>query len=140
MVLGNKLLSKTITRNLIVGFAFAILVGCSSNQKNYENKAIVGIWQNSSNPDASIEFTSNGDYYLRMNGERLFDNDSTIEKYSYDPISNGNNLIIYGNPKVGATQAKLMIINAGQIKISLFNQGTVVSEAEFTKVEEIRSP
>lgn len=121
-----------------LGFALSILVGCSNNQKNNDTKAIVGIWQNTTNPDASIEFTINGNYYLRMNGKRLLVDDSTTEKYSYDPLSKGNNLIIYGNPKAGNTQAKLLIINPKQIKISLFSQGTHVSEAEFTKVREVK--
>lgn len=121
---------------VLSGLFFTILVGCDNNQKKDNNKAIVGIWQNITNPDSAIEFTKEGDYYLRLNGERLLINDSIIEKYSYDPVSEENNLIIYGNQRAGDTQAKLVIINPERIKIALLHQGTIVSEAEFTKVKE----
>ncbi len=122
---------------LFLGIAITILAGCNNKQnKEDNNKAITGIWQNTTNPNAAIEFTSGGVYYLRMNGERLLENDSTITKYSYDPLSEENNLIIYGNPKAGDSQAKLVIISPERIKISLVSQGSVVSEAEFTKVKE----
>lgn len=121
---------------LLLGFIFTILVGCSNNQKKDSNKAIVGIWQNTTNSNAAIEFTKEGDYYLRIKGERILTDDSLVEKYSYDPLSKGNNLIIYGNSKMNNTQARLVVIKPGQIKISLINQGSVVSEAEFTRVKE----
>lgn len=114
---------------------FTILAGCNHKQKTQDNSAIVGIWQNSTNPIAAIEFTLYGAYYLRMNGERLLDGDSTITKYSYDPASEENNLIIYGNSKVNNTQAKLVIISPERIKISLVNHDTIVSEAEFIKIK-----
>lgn len=101
-----------------------------------DNKAIAGIWQNTSNPNTAIEFTEEGNYYLRINGERLIIDDSTAEKYSYNPLSTGNNLIIYGKSKAGNTQSKLVILNPGHIKISVFSQGNIVTEAEFTKMRE----
>lgn len=122
-----------ISNFLVLGFILVIMAGCSSKQKYDANKAIVGIWQNTTNPGAAIEFTKEGDYYLRMDGERLLTGDSIVEKYSYDPLSEENNLIIYGNSKMNATQAKLVIINPERIKISLVHQETIVSEAEFTK-------
>jgi len=121
---------------LLLSLLFTILVGCDHNIKKDNNKAIVGIWQNTSNPGSAIEFTKDGDYYLRLNGERLLISDSTIERYSYDPVSEENNLIIYGNQRAGETQAKLVLINPERIKIALLHQGTTVSEAEFTKVKE----
>lgn len=106
---------------------------CSNNQKSDANSGIVGIWQNTTTPNAAIEFTIDGEYYLRMNGERLLTDDSIVEKFSYDPISKENNLIIYGNSKMNTTQAKLIFIDPEHIKISLANQGTIISEADFTK-------
>jgi len=120
----------------LASLVITFLAGCSNNQKNNDSKAIVGIWQNTSNPDASIEFTSEGEYFLRFHGERILTNDSLVEKYSYNSLSNENNLIIYGNPRAGNTQGKLVVIKPGRIKISLVHQGTIVSEAEFTKVKE----
>jgi len=125
-----------VSHYFLLSLVIALLAGCSNNQKNADNKAIIGIWQNTTNPENAIEFTRDGDYYIRMNGERLLTDDSIIEKYSFNPLSRENNLIIYGNPKAGNTQARLVVINTEQIKISLVHQGTVVSEAEFTKVKE----
>lgn len=121
---------------LIFGFVIAVMIGCNNEKKNEDNKAIIGIWQNTTNPDASIEFTKDGEYFIRFNGERILNNDSVAEKYSYNSISNGNNLIIYGNPRADNTQGRLVVIAPGRIKISLVHQGTIVSEAEFTKVKE----
>ena len=115
----------------------AIIFGCSNNQKSNDKNNIVGIWQNTTTPNAAIEFTSDGEYYLRLNGERLLNDDSMVEKFSYDPLSEGNNLIIYGNTKISTTQAKLVIISPERIKISLIHQGTIVSEADFTKVKSL---
>ena len=123
-----------ISRYLVLSVLITFLVGCSNDHKKVDNSAIIGIWQNTTTPNAAIEFTKDGEYFLRMNGERLYANDSIVDKYSYDPLSKENNLIIYGNSKTNNTQAKLVIINPGRIKISLVNMGTVVSEAEFTKV------
>jgi hypothetical protein len=120
---------------LVLVFVITILAGCNNKQKTQDNSAIVGIWQNTTNSIAAIEFTTDGAYYLRMNGERLLDSDSTITKYSYNPLSEENNLMIYGNSKANNTQAKLVIINPERIKISLIHQDTIVSEAEFTKVK-----
>lgn len=120
---------------LLLGLLFPILVGCSNNQMKDNNNSIVGIWQNTTNPNTSIEFTKDGDYYLRINGERILTNDSTVEKYTYYPQSKENNLVIYGNAEMNNTQARLVVINPEQIKISLVHQGTVVSEAEFSKVK-----
>jgi hypothetical protein len=77
----------------LLGIVITIVLGCSNNQKNDDDKAIVGIWQNTTNPASAIEFTKEGDYYIRMNGERLLLSDSIIEKYKYDPLSTENNLI-----------------------------------------------
>ena len=122
---------------IFLGLAITILAGCNNKQtKEDSNKAIIGIWQNTSNTIAEIEFTNEGTYYLRMNGERIMDNDSTIIKYSYDPLSEGNNLIIYGNPKAGDVQATLVIISPERIKISMITKGKVISDAEFTKAKE----
>ena len=126
-----------ILNYLFLSLVIIFLASCNNNKPSgTDNKAIVGIWQNTSNPNSAIEFTKDGNYYLRINGERLLIDDSTVEKYSYNPLSTENNLIIYGNPKAGNTQSKLVIINPGHIKISLFSQGTIVSEAEFTKMKE----
>jgi len=121
---------------LLSGLFLTFSVGCNNNQKKDNNKAIVGIWQNTTNPLAAIEFATNGNYYLRLNGERLLIDDSLVDKYSYDPLSKGNNLIIYGNPKAGNTQSKLVVINPNRLKITLKDHGTIVSEAEFTRVKE----
>ncbi|MDO9257119.1 MAG: hypothetical protein Q7U54_16485 [Bacteroidales bacterium] len=121
---------------LLSGLFLTILVGCSNNQKKDDNKAIIGIWQNTTTPNAAVEFTREGDYYLRINGERLSIDDTIKDKYSYDPLAEGNNLIIYGNPKAGNTQSKLVVISPERIKISLVSQGSIVSEAEFTKVKD----
>lgn len=126
-----------ISHYLLLGFVIAIMTGCSSNQKHDTNKAIVGIWQNTTTPNAAIEFTSDGEYYLRLNGDRLLTDDSIVEKFSYDPLSKENNLIIYGNTKTSTTQAKLVIITPERIKISLVHQGKIVSEADFTKVKKL---
>jgi hypothetical protein len=100
-----------------------------------DKSAIFGIWQNTTTPNAAIEFTPEGEYYLRINGERLLVDDTIRDMYSYNPLAEGNNLIIYGNPRAGNTQSKLVIINPERIKISLVSQGIIVSEAEFTKVK-----
>jgi uncharacterized lipoprotein NlpE involved in copper resistance len=120
---------------IVLLVVITILAGCNNKQKTQDNSAIVGIWQNTTNPMAAIEFTKDGAYYLRMQGDRLLDSDSTITKYSYNPLPEENNLIIYGNSKAGNTQAKLVIISSERIKISLVSQGKTVSEAEFTKVK-----
>lgn len=121
---------------LFLGITITFLAGCNNKQTKVDsNKAIIGIWQNTSNSIAEIEFTKEGTYYLRMNGERILDNDSTIIKYSYDPQSEGNNLIIYGNPKAGDVQATLVIISPERIKISMIHEGKVISDAEFTKAK-----
>jgi len=112
------------------------LLGCQNKQTVTGNTAIVGIWQNTANPDASIEFTGDGEYYIRIRGKRILNNDSIAEKYSYNSLSNGNNLIIYGNPRAGNALGELVAISPGKIKISLVNQGTFISEAEFTKVKQ----
>lgn len=125
-----------ISKYLLSGLFFIILLSCSNNQKKDNNKAIVGIWQNTTTPNAAVEFTREGYYYLRINGERLLIDDTIKDMYSYDPLAEGNNLIIYGNPKAGNTQSKLVVISRERIKISLVSQGTIVSEAEFTKVNE----
>lgn len=125
-----------ISKYLLSGLFFTILLSCSNNQKKDNNKAIVGIWQNTTTPNAAVEFTREGYYYLRINGERLLIDDTIKDMYSYDPLAEGNNLIIYGNPKAGNTQSKLVVISPERIKISLVSQGTIVSEAEFTKVKE----
>jgi len=122
---------------LLSGLIIAIIFGCSNNQKSNAKNDIVGIWQNTTTPNAAIEFTSDGEYYLRMNGERLLTDDSIVEKYSYEPLSKENNLIIYGNTKTSNTQAKLVIISAERIKISLVHQGKIVSQADFTKVKKL---
>ena len=124
-----------ISHYLFLSVLIAFLVGCNNDQKKADNKAIIGVWQNTANPNAAIEFTEAGEYFLHMDGERLLTNDSTVEKYSYDPLSEENNLIIYGNAKMNTTQARLVIINPERIKISLVHQGTIVSDAEFTKVK-----
>lgn len=121
---------------ILLGFVIPFMVGCNNNPTKDSNNAIVGIWQNTSNPGSAIEFTNDGNYYLRLNGERLLISDSIIEKYSYDPVSEENNLIIYGNQRAGYTQAKLVLINPERIKIAVLHQGNIVSEAEFTKVKE----
>ena len=121
---------------LLFGFLSVILLRCNTKQTKVDKTAIIGIWQNTTTPNAAIEFTRDGDYYLRINGERLLIEDTIKDMYSYDPLAEGNNLIIYGNPKAGNTQSKLVIINPERIKISLVSNGTIVSEAEFTKVKE----
>jgi hypothetical protein len=121
---------------LLSGFVIIILVGCNNNQTHNNNQAIVGIWQNTATANTAIEFTKDGNYYLRLNGERLLIDDSLVEKYSYDPISEGNNLIIYGNPKAGNTQSKLVVITPVRIKISMVSHGITTSEAEFSKVKD----
>jgi len=126
-----------ISKYVLLSIVITIIHGCGNNQKNDANKAIVGIWQNTTTPNAAIEFTSDGEYYLRLNGERLLTDDSIVEKFSYDPLSKENNLIIYGNIKTSTTQAKLVIITPERIKISLVHQGTIVSEADFTKVKKL---
>jgi uncharacterized lipoprotein NlpE involved in copper resistance len=123
-----------ISTYLLLGFVITILVGCNNKQKNNDNTVILGIWQNTTNPDASIEFTREGNYYLRFKGERILPDDSIAEKYSYDPLSKENNLRIFGNVKAGNTAGNLVVISPERIKISLVSQGTIVSEAEFTKV------
>jgi uncharacterized lipoprotein NlpE involved in copper resistance len=120
---------------LLVGFVITILLGCNNKQTRKDNSAIIGIWKNTTNANTAIEFTKDGYYYLRLNGERLLLDDTIKDKYSYDPLSEGNNLIIYGNPKAGNTQSKLVVINPERIKISLISQGKIVSEAEFIKVK-----
>lgn len=125
-----------ISNYVLFSLFIAILFGCNSKQTKVDKKAIIGIWQNTTTPNAAIEFTREGDYYLRINGERLLIDDTIKDNYSYDPAAEGNNLIIYGNPKAGNTESKLVIISPERIKISLVSQGTIVSEAEFTKVKE----
>jgi hypothetical protein len=121
---------------VLFSICISILISCGNNPKKSDSKAIVGIWQNTTNPNAAIEFTMDGEYYLRLNGARLLPNDSTVEKYSYDPLSEGNNLIIYGNPRTSNTQAKIKFMKSEQMKISLVSQGKIISEANFTKVKE----
>jgi hypothetical protein len=125
-----------ISNYILLVFIITILAGCSSNQTNEDNKTIVGIWQNTTNPKASIEFTKEGNYYLRIDGERILSDDSTTDKYSYNSSSKANNLKIFNSVKAGNTEGKLVILNPDRIKISLVSKGTIVSEAEFTKVNE----
>lgn len=136
MVFSNnsKYTDMKISHYLFLSVLITFLAACASDQKKADSKAIIGVWQNTSTPNAAIEFTEDGEYFLRLNDERLLTNDSTVEKYSYDPLSDENNLIIYGNTKMNTTQAKLVVIDPERIKISLIHQGSIVSEAEFTKV------
>jgi hypothetical protein len=129
-------ISMKISNLLLFGFFIAILAGCNNKQAKVDKSAIIGIWQNTTTPNAAIEFTREGEYYLRINGERLLIDDTIKDKYSYDPLAEGNNLIIYGNPRAGNTQSKLVVISPDRIKISLVSRGTIVSVAEFTKVKE----
>jgi len=124
-----------ISKFLLVGLIVALMAGCANKQTKVDKSAIFGIWQNTTTPNAAIEFTPEGEYYLRINGERLLVDDTIRDMYSYNPLAEGNNLIIYGNPRAGNTQSKLVIINPERIKISLVSQGIIVSEAEFTKVK-----
>ena len=125
-----------ILNSVLLSLLILILFGCENKQAISYNSAIIGIWQNTANWDASVEFTGDGEYYIRIRGKRILNNDSIAEKYSYNSLSNGNNLIIYGNPRAGNALGELVVISPGKIKISLVNQGTIVSEAEFTKVKQ----
>lgn len=125
-----------ISNYLFICVVLIILVGCNNKKPTTtNNKAIIGIWQNTTYPNSAIEFTKDGKYYIRINGDRILTDDSIVERYNYDPLAEGNNLIIYGNPRAGNTQSKLVVINPGHIQISLISQGTIVSEAEFTKIK-----
>lgn len=125
-----------ISNYFLLVFSITILLGCNNKPTIDDNKAIVGIWQNMTNPKAAIEFTKEGNYYLRIDGERILSDDSTTDKYTYNALSTENNLKIFNSVKAGNTEGKLMIISPERIKISLISQATFVSEAEFTKVKE----
>ena len=111
-----------------------ILAGCSSKQTKNDNQAIIGIWQNATNPKVAIEFTKERNYYLRIDEERILSDDSTTDKYTYNASSKENNLNIFNSVKAGNTEGKLIILSPERLKILLVNQGTNVSETEFTKV------
>jgi len=125
-----------ISNYFLLVFIITILIGCHNKPTNEDNKAIFGIWQNTTNPKAAIEFTRDGNYYLRIDGERILSDDSTVDKYTYNALSKENNLTIFNSVKSGNTDGKLIIISPERIKISLVSKGTIVSEAEFTKVNE----
>jgi hypothetical protein len=121
---------------LLLCFVFFIQIGCDKKQKNEKSKDIIGIWQNTSQPNSAVEFTENGDYYVRIDSKRLMIFDSIKDKYIYDLSLGERNLKIFRISKNDTSIGKLLVINPDRIKISLIHSDTVVSESEFTKLKE----
>ena len=121
---------------LLLCFVFFLQIGCVKKQKNEKSKDIIGIWQNTSYPNNAIEFTEDGEYFVRIGGKRLITSDSIKDKYTYDLSLEDKNLKIFRNSKSDTSIGKLVIINADRIKISLIHSDTVVSESEFIKLKE----
>jgi len=117
-------------------FVFFIQIGCDKKQKNEKSKDIIGIWQNTSHQNSAVEFTENGEYFVRIDGKRLMTSDSIKDKYIYDLSLGENNLKIFRNSKSDTTIGKLLVLNPDRIKISLIHSDTIVSESEFTKLKE----
>jgi len=121
---------------LLLCFVFFIQIGCNKKQKNEKSKDIIGIWQNSSHPNSAIEFTENGEYFVRIDGKRLMTSDSIMDKYIYDLSLGEKNLKIFRNSKSDTAIGKLLVLNPDRIRISLIHSDTIISESEFTKLKE----
>ncbi len=121
---------------VLLGFVFFIQIGCDNKQQNENNKDIIGIWQNTSQPMSSIEFTENGYYYLRIDGKRLVNTDTIRFKYIYNSSLKEKNLKIFDSLKCDTMVGKLVVINPNRIKFSIINKDKVVSESEFTKLKQ----
>ena len=121
---------------LLLCFVFFIQIGCSKKQKNEKSKDIIGIWQNTSHPNSAVEFTENGEYFVRIDGKRLMTSDSMKPKYIYDLSLGEKNLKIFHISKNDTSIGKILFINPDRIKLSLIHSDTVVSESEFTKLKE----
>jgi hypothetical protein len=120
---------------LLLCFVCFIQVGCNKKQKNEKNKDIIGIWQNTAQPNSAIEFTENGEYFVRIDGKRLYTSDSINVKYIYDVSLGEKNLKLFTKSN-DTTIHKLLVINPDRIKLSLIHNDTVVTETEFTKLKE----
>ena len=122
---------------LLLVLVVFVLVGCTSKARNGKDTKLAGIWQNANNTSAAIEFTKNGDYHLRFQGERISamsTGDTGSEKFTYDSLSSSPNLKIFDNKKSDTTCGELVFINSNRIKISIIFHDTIVSEAEFFKI------
>jgi hypothetical protein len=116
-----------------------IFGGCQQKPSSKNNSDLVGIWQNKTVAKSAIEFTENGEYYLRIEGKRLIVKspiDSTAQQYIYDSISDGINLKIFSKINGDTTKGKLVFLDSNKIKISLINADTILSETEFFKHRE----
>lgn len=121
---------------LLLCLVFFIQIGCTTNQKNEKSKEIIGIWQNASHPKNAVEFTENGEYFVRIDGKRFLASDSIKDKYIYDLSLGEKNLKIFHNSTDYTTIGKLLVLSPDRIKISLIHSDTIVSETEFTKLKE----
>jgi len=115
-----------------------ILAGCNSKPKTEKSSALTGIWQNEKDSSTAIEFSENGNYDLRVHGQRISEmssGDSLTQKFLYDSLSNVINLRIYDDKNKDTVKCKLVFINQGRIKLSMIFNDTVISEAEYFKVK-----
>jgi hypothetical protein len=122
---------------LLLVLVVFVLVGCTSKPRNYKDTQLAGIWQNANNASIAVEFTKNGDYHLRFQGERISatsTGETVIEKFTYDTLSSSPNLKIFDSKKSDTTRGELVFINPNRIKISILFHDTIVSEAEFFKI------
>jgi len=116
-----------------------LIGGCNQKPSSEFISDLVGIWQNKTVATSAIEFTKNGEYYLRMNGKRLIvmsPIDSTAQQFIYDSLSNDINLKIFSKINGDTTKGKLVFLDSNKIKISLINADTVLSETEFFRLRE----
>lgn len=123
---------------LFVILALFALSGCNTKQTTVESSVLTGIWQNKNDSSISINFAKNGDYDLRIHGQRISEmpsGDPFTQKFLFDSLSNGINLMIYDTKSEDTIKCKLVFVEAGRIKISMILQDTVISEAEYLKVK-----
>jgi len=128
---------KNLIYVLLVSIVF-VQVGCKEKRSNENKSSLVGIWQNKTVATSAIEFTENGEYYLRLNGKRLIimsPIDSAAQQFRYDSLSKGINLKIFAKINSDTTKEKLVFLNPDRIKISLINADTILSESEFFRLK-----
>lgn len=128
-------------KNSIYALLFLILImlgGCNKHPGSEKNADLVGIWQNKTDTTSAIEFTKNGEYYVRIAGERLVTMspiDSTPKQYIYDATSNDVNLKLFSKINSDTVKVKLVFLDSDKIKILLINTDTAFTETEFIRLE-----
>lgn len=117
----------------LLGLVLLILAGCGNKQMKENKNDIVGIWQKSADTNIAIEFTGEGDYYLRFNGKRVITADSKSLKYKYDSLSPGCNIKIFEDGKTDTTKGILMLMNSNSINFSLLDKDSILSTIDYTR-------